>query len=321
MVAPNSRQAPSAKPASGSQPSPQSISPYLRPPLRVGSSGPMVELLQTLLNTVLGGGTVKIDRDFGGRTKDAVSLFQYLAGIVITGGVALEDWVLLEQLVDRSYGTSPLIDSLPTVGTLPRFGPGPWRDDQPAVLQPPGWPLLYCGSGDEPQATLPMIASNYVGVMETGDNKIGDNAKMREIFEADDLTVGSATDGYAWCSAFVSLCTQKLIAGNGGRFGRLAAPREPSVNGFLDTWAANQKCLIFSPTSQVIRPQIGDICVFTFSHIGIVESVNPAAVGTIEGNTNEAGGREGTGVWRKSRSLSVVRKFIRLPVNRLYPGE
>ena len=145
---------------------------------------------------------------------------------------------------------------------------------------------------------------------------MGNDARMKEIFEADDLAPGGNTDGYAWCAAFVSLCTQKLIAQYPWAFAGVTPPREPSVSRFLNSWAVGQKCLIFKPTSKVIKPMAGDIVVYTFSHIGIVETVGESAVNTIEGNTNEAGSREGTAVLQKSRTKSLVRRFIRLPVKR-----
>jgi hypothetical protein len=168
----------------------------------------------------------------------------------------------------------------------------------------------------EPQQNLATIATPYVGATETTGNKMGNDARMKEIFEADDLAPGGNTDGYAWCAAFVSLCTQKLIAQYPWAFAGVTPPREPSVSRFLNSWAVGQKCLIFKPTSKVIKPMAGDIVVYTFSHIGIVETVGESAVNTIEGNTNEAGSREGTAVLQKSRTKSLVRRFIRLPVKR-----
>jgi len=283
----------------------------LRPTLRHGSSGPMVRLLQNLLNAVLGAGTLSPDGDFGGGTVDAVSLFQYRVGLPITGVVGSMEWFQLQQLVGPGTGLAPSGSSL--------AGGAVWSLQPPAFSQllPQGPGLL---GSTEPQTGLASLAAPYVGVRETGDNRIGASERLREIFEADNLTIGTNTDGYAWCCAFVSLCTQKLIAANPVRYARVLPPRESLVDGLLYTWAAAQKCLVFKPSSRVIRPQMGDICVFTFSHIGIVEAVNPSSVDTIEGNTNEAGGREGTGVWRKSRSLSIVRRFVRLPVFRLGPG-
>lgn len=54
--------------------------------------------------------------------------------------------------------------------------------------------------------------------------------------------------------------------------------------------------------------------VFTFSHIGIVESAQGNSFTSIEGNTNSAGSREGVEVARKNRLLHIARAFIRLPV-------
>jgi hypothetical protein len=64
----------------------------------------------------------------------------------------------------------------------------------------------------------------------------------------------------------------------------------------------------------VNSPSRGDIVVYRFSHIGIVTATNTTGVSTIEGNTNEAGSREGTAVLRKERQNTVIRCFIRLPV-------
>jgi hypothetical protein len=42
---------------------------------------------------------------------------------------------------------------------------------------------------------------------------MGNDARLREIFEADDLeNKDGTTDGYAWCCAFVSVCIQRLFA-------------------------------------------------------------------------------------------------------------
>lgn len=161
--------------------------------------------------------------------------------------------------------------------------------------------------------TLADIASKYVGVTETDKNRAGSSKKLLEIFEADDLVVKGKTDGYPWCASFVSLCVQKLCKSS-TLYHSLVPPREPSVSRFLDIWARDNNCMIFSPSSKVYRPTKGDIVVFTFSHIGIVESNRGAVASTIEGNTNAAGGREGVTVARKTRSHGIVKSFIRLPM-------
>jgi len=266
-----------------------------RPRLRMGSNGPAVEHLQTLLNIVLGEAKkpiLKPDGGLGQMTADAVSLFQYRYGLPITGEVTIDDWKALEE----SAGPKALgLDFVFTqfLGAL--------------------WPRP---DGFEPQMMLAAIAIPYLGARETGNNRAGNDPRMKEIFEADDLKSGKDTDGYPWCAAFVSLCTQKLIAANASYYARVVPPRQPSVARFLNDWAVHQRCLVFSPTSRVIHPAPGDIVVYTFSHIGIVESAAQGSIHTIEGNTNEAGSREGTTVLRKVRANSNVRRFIRLPVFR-----
>ena len=119
--------------------------------------------------------------------------------------------------------------------------------------------------------------------------------------------------GPGWCAAFVSLCVQQLCKQT-PYYASLVPPREASVSRFLHVWAKHQKCLIFTPSSQVFKPIKGDIVVFTFSHIGIVESGESSLITTIEGNTNDAGSREGVKVARKKRPNSIIRTFIRLPM-------
>ncbi len=172
--------------------------------------------------------------------------------------------------------------------------------------------VVYGGSSLNPQKKLATIAAAYIGTRETGNNKAGDDAKLLEIFQADDLVINGKTDGYPWCASFVSLCVQKLCA-ESSYFSSLNAPREPSVWRFSSVWAKNNGCTTFTPTNTQLTPIPGDIVVFTFSHIGIVESVSAGKVVTIEGNTNSAGSREGQEVARKVRSLSIIKCFIRLP--------
>lgn len=172
--------------------------------------------------------------------------------------------------------------------------------------------LVYYPEG--PQEPLAEIARPYIGATEASGNRMGTDPRMREIFEADYAKMSrSTTDGYAWCSSFVSMCTQKLIA-QSFLYGGVHPPREASVRRFLTLWAPTQKCLVFTPNDPAHSPHKGDIVVFKFSHIGIVDTVSANQVRTIEGNTNEAGSREGTTVRQKDRAFSVIRSFIRLPI-------
>lgn len=168
-----------------------------------------------------------------------------------------------------------------------------------------------------PQEPLADIARPYIGATESRSNRMGSDARMREIFEADHLSPGGDTDGYPWCCSFVSLCVQKLIE-QSPFYHQVRPPTTASVSNFRTRWAPAQNCLVFRPSDQTQRPHKGDVVVYTFSHIGIVDEVAANMVWTIEGNTNEAGSREGTAVLRKSRNFSIIRCFIRLPVPATY---
>jgi hypothetical protein len=164
-----------------------------------------------------------------------------------------------------------------------------------------------------PQEPLADIARPYIGAREAPGNRMGSDPRMREIFEADWLTKDGDTDGYPWCCSFVTLCVQKLIRQT-PFYGHLHQPRTASVSNFRTGWAVQNHCLIFSPNDPAASPHKGDVVVYTFSHIGIVDEPGQGSVFTIEGNTNERGSREGTAVERKTRPFGQVRCFIRFPL-------
>lgn len=147
---------------------------------------------------------------------------------------------------------------------------------------------------------------------------MGDDPRMKEIFQADKYAPEGQTDGYPWCCAFVSMCVQKLIDAS-PFYKHVSKPYTPSVSNFRTNWAVQQNCKIFPPNDAKYSPHKGDVVVFTFSHIGIIERVDSEGIiHTIEGNTNAVGSREGTVVRRKARGLPIIRCFIRLPVLKAY---
>jgi len=246
----------------------------IRSILRKTSSGPSVKKLQTDLNNLLKPSPkLKTDGKFGKATDKAVRSCQKHLGIKIDGVV----------------------------------GPATWNAINGALNK--GKPTLFLSK----QAKLADIATQFIGVTETGDNRAGNNQKLLEIFNADDLVIKGKTDGYPWCAAFVSHCVQLLVK-QSPFFSSLSPPREPSVSRFLNDWSKKSSCIIFKPDNETLSPNKGDIVVFTFSHIGIVESAYKGGVKTIEGNTNEAGSREGVTVARKQRTNRIIRAFIRLPM-------
>jgi hypothetical protein len=149
-------------------------------------------------------------------------------------------------------------------------------------------------------------ASSKVGVRESGGNNKG--KELAPFFAADDYQPNATDDGYPWCAAFVCWCVQVALAGRMVSFKR---PTTPSAWGF-EAWckSVDRSVMLHKPHKGDIRR--GDIVVFTFSHIGIaVGDASNGRVATVEGNTDEAGSREGGGVFRKSRKLSEIRSVIR----------
>lgn len=151
------------------------------------------------------------------------------------------------------------------------------------------------------------IARGYVGLREISPNR----APEISTFWDDTSYPQGDENREPWCAAFVCHCIAEA-ARQGWTHEVKALPKEAAVRYFLDwcqgrfgveVWANNGRRL----------PQPGDIAVFLprLSHIGIVESVSGKTLNTIEGNTNDAGSREGDGVYRKQRAISLPGYFIR----------
>ncbi len=160
------------------------------------------------------------------------------------------------------------------------------------------------------------IAAAQVGVREEGGNNCG--AKVREFQKATDLKPGA----WPWCAAFVDWCLREWLAKPTAiSWLNLQAstpeewrPKTALAYGFL-AWAKSRpKTTLILPED--VRAQAGDIVVFDFSHVGIVEyDTGAGQLLTLEGNTNGRGDRDsetGDGVWRKTRPKSIARNFIRL---------
>ena len=246
--------------------------------LKQGARGEQVKKLQKLLNALPSTKNKLVeDGVFGKGTLTAITAFQKSSGLVADGIVGKKTWNALICVNKKPS----------SVARTPKYNP---------------------------QAPLADIAVKYIGVKETGDNLAGTSKELLAIFKSDNIATGEKTDGYPWCAAFVSFCVQKLNAGS-AFYNGLLPPREASVNRFLNVWAKDNGCLVFNNKATDYSPQKGDIVVFIFSHIGIVESVNGNLLTTIEGNTNSAGSREGNVVARKNRSTSLIKSYIRLPVS------
>jgi hypothetical protein len=106
-----------------------------------------------------------------------------------------------------------------------------------------------------------------------------------------------------------------MIAGGVKETKRFKRPRTAGAWD-MENWSLSQdnSTRTKKPHGNDILP--GDIVVFTFSHVGFAISRpdKDGFVKTIEGNTDNAGSREGGGVFEKRRHVSKIRSRIRFTV-------
>lgn len=157
-------------------------------------------------------------------------------------------------------------------------------------------------------------AESKIGIREKGGNNKGPD--LAPFFAADSYKPNPSDDGYAWCAAFVCWAVKTAMDATGTK--ETPGFQRPTTPG---AWAFEKWSLAQDATTQTKKKprgdiQRGDIIVFTFSHIGIAVG-HPDKNGhfyTVEGNTDEAGSREGGGVFRKRRHIDNVRSRIRFTV-------
>lgn len=167
------------------------------------------------------------------------------------------------------------------------------------------------------------IAKSQVGVREVPrDSNTG--AMIREYQAATNLN----GTGWPWCAAFVCWCVRdwgkdpEVLAAlkmDAPRFEQWR-PKTAAAYGF-DGWALSRGLMVVNENQNVTRTGLGnlilhtgDIVTYDFSHVGIIydDTEGGRLMHTIEGNTDEAGSREGGGVYLKTRARSLARTIIRL---------
>lgn len=110
-------------------------------------------------------------------------------------------------------------------------------------------------------------------------------------------------NGSAWCAMFVSWC-----AATAGIPSSVILKHAYTPTGYK--WFQDKG-------EEVSTPKRGDIFYLYSSsqgivhHVGIVESVSPGYVHTIEGNTNTNGSAQGDGVYRLKRPITSSLRFCR----------
>lgn len=143
------------------------------------------------------------------------------------------------------------------------------------------------------------IARKEIGTQEDPKHQ-NTGSSIKKYQDADNFP----GQGYPWCAAFVDWCIEQYDQNN-----PIGIPLPKSAAAFdLIKWGANNGLQLLDSS-----PLPGDIVVYTFSHCGIVSSVEDSGFHAIEGNTNPQGGRDGYEVAERARTYNLVMKFIRLP--------
>lgn len=149
-----------------------------------------------------------------------------------------------------------------------------------------------------------VVARQMIGTTEEGGNNRGPAIESM-------LVDAGGKPGMPWCLAFVQRCYQRGFA--------MCATASVLPQG-LHVGHFAQRCLRALPSACSNRPTVGAIALHypdgydAPGHCGIVTGIHGAiSLSTIEGNTNEAGGRDSTtgdGVWPKIRPLGYWTLFV-----------
>jgi peptidoglycan hydrolase-like protein with peptidoglycan-binding domain len=230
----------------------------------------IVRLIQQRLNAV-GCGPIDADGDFGPETARAVRLFQ----------ARFTDLDRLPLKVDGEVG------------------PLTWQALMRGATAPASAPSIVVA--DPLMAEVLAAAARQIGVMEDppGSNR---GREVDAFLRAAGLD--PATGCYPWCAAFVYWCFAEAARS-------LGRPNPaPRTAGVMEHWrkaglrgVRRIAAVEASETPSLVR---GGLVFFISTgegtgHTGFVERLAGGKLVTIEGNTNDGGGREGVGVFRRDK--------------------
>lgn len=156
--------------------------------------------------------------------------------------------------------------------------------------------------GDVPAGASPIeVMQAYLGVRETGPNRgpwIDETLRFCNLEPDPAKNCDVPEGGYAWCCSSAVWCCHK------GGFERV--PRTASVQHLWEQMA----------DQRTDEPEVGDLFVQRHKnggwHIGFVTSVSPMIIGTLSGNTNAAGSREGNCVGFHDKPRQDILGFVKL---------
>lgn len=209
-----------------------------------------------------------------------------------------------QTIIERTEAVQDSIRDIKALEDIPVWVDTTFADT--AVINPPAVIIIKTIQANKPpvvkiikKPTLQEIYSSYIGVRElTGKN---DGPQVEKFLK----TVGLGK-GYPWCAAFVKYCL--LEAGVSSAI---------SINGMaLST--ENKKHFVYRARGQIEPPRTGDVGTLYYASLKRIghtffydKKVNASVYESVEGNTDDAGSREGGGVYRKKRSLNATHSISR----------
>lgn len=163
-----------------------------------------------------------------------------------------------------------------------------------------------------------------IALKEVGVREVPINSNRGPRVEEFQKYVGAWLVGGAWCAAFVSWCFGQVYPG-----ANPAGKQSSAIMGFWTRNKGREDFVRFSPAdvksgkykiepgdlfvlcsdpAKVPQVQVGTVKAHT-GHVGICtgEMLSATKFSTVEGNTNEAGSREGGGVYHRSRTLDEAK--------------
>lgn len=153
------------------------------------------------------------------------------------------------------------------------------------------------------------LAKKEIGVEEVDGTNCGPRVNQYKA-----ATWLDPLQSWAWCAAFVDWLVMTAMDESGKEY----TFKRPMTAGAwdLENWSLKQDDSTQTkrnPKAEDI--EAGDIVIFKFSHVGLaIGSPVKGVVSTIEGNTDSQGSREGGGVFKKSRSINIIKTRIRFTV-------
>lgn len=136
-------------------------------------------------------------------------------------------------------------------------------------------------------------AVKYIGVMEQGGNNRGPAVEKL-------IAEGGGRAGDSWCGWFMA-----------------AVYKKAGSKSVVWQWGAVRLLYPLVGIKRVKTPERGDLVRFKFDHVGMFVDDHGQEIETIEGNTGATGAVSdsktgGDGVYRKVRSKSLVKDYLRV---------